>query len=95
MLIPKLSRRAALILGKTVGALVFAAVGGVVTWALDRERRRIQAEAERIADEPELVVDLPREVAPEAEPMPEEDPEPEAEPVTEAEAPVTEAEDEA
>ena len=61
MLIPKLSRRAALILGKTAGALIFAAVGGAVTWALNKERKSIQAEAERVAGEPELVMDLPRE----------------------------------
>ena len=80
MLIPKLSRRAALILGKTVGALVFAAVGGVVTWALNKERKSIQAEAERIAEEPELVMDLPREAGPEGgtEAVPEDGPEPEA-----------------
>ena len=71
MLIPKLSRRAALILGKTVGALVFAAVGGVVTWALNQERKSIQAEAERISEEPELVMDLPREEEPEEETEPE------------------------
>ena len=68
MIIPKLSRRAAGIRGKTAGALVFAALGGIVTWTLDRERKRIQAEAERISEEPELVIDLPREGDAEAEP---------------------------
>ena len=85
MLIPKLSRRAALILGKTAGALIFAAVGGVVTWALNKERKSIQAEAERIAGEPELVMDLTRDPGPAdgsettPEDLPEDGPEPEAE----------------
>ena len=66
MIVSKLSRRAAFILGKTAGALIFAAIGGVVTWVLNKERKSIQAEAERIAEEPELVVELPRETGPDS-----------------------------
>ena len=66
MILPKLSRRAALILGKAAGVLIISAVGGTVSWLLDRERRRVQAEAVRVSEEPTLVLDLPTEVKPEA-----------------------------
>ncbi len=66
MIVPKLSRRAALILGKAAGVLIISAVGGTVSWLLDRERRRVQAEAVRVSEEPTLVLDLPTEVKPEA-----------------------------
>ena len=66
MILPKLSRRAALILGKAAGVLIISAVGGTVSWLLDRERRRIQSEAVRVSEEPKLVLDLPTEVKPEA-----------------------------
>ena len=44
MILPKVSRKAALILGKAAGALILAAVGGTVTWLLDQGRRRILEE---------------------------------------------------
>lgn len=75
MIIPKVSRKAAVILGKAAGALILTAIGGTVSWLLDRERKRIQAEAVRTSEEPELVIELPREVEPETpEPEPGMDP---------------------
>ena len=68
MFIPKVGRRAALILGKAAGALILAAVGGTVSWLLDRERKRIQEEAVRASDEPELVIELPGNAEAEKEP---------------------------
>lgn len=68
MIIPKIGRRAAVILGKAAGALIFAAVGGTVAWLLDRERRNILDEAERISEEPEQELELTLEAA---EPSPE------------------------
>lgn len=67
MYIPKIGRRAAVLLGKTAGALLFAALGGTVTWLLDQGRRRIQEEAVQAAEEPETVMELPREAEPETE----------------------------
>ena len=78
MILQKISRRAALILGKAVGAAVFAVVGGTVAWLLDRERRAIQEEAIRQAEEPEMEFTLPEE----AEDLPEEE-EPAGEPLRE------------
>lgn len=51
MILPKISRRAALLLGKAAGAAIFALVGGAAAWLLDRERRAIQAEAIRRSEE--------------------------------------------
>lgn len=79
MILPKISRRAALILGKAVGAAVFAVVGGAVAWLLDQERRSIQEEAIRQSEEPEVEFTLPEEV----EDLPEKE-EPEGEPRREA-----------
>ncbi|MBO4677133.1 MAG: hypothetical protein J5633_06275 [Oscillospiraceae bacterium] len=69
MVLPKISRRAALILGKAVGAVIFTVVGGAVAWLLDQERKSIQAEAIRQSEEPEMEFSLPREIEdlPEAE----------------------------
>ena len=69
MILPKISRRAALILGKAVGAVIFTAVGGAVAWLLEKERRSVQAEAIRQAEEPEVEFSLPAEAGdlPEAE----------------------------
>lgn len=67
MILPKVSRKAALILGKAAGALILAAVGGTVTWLLDQGRKRILEETELDEQEPELVIDLPREVEQEPE----------------------------
>lgn len=68
MLLPKVSRKAALILGKAAGALILAALGGTVTWLLDQGRRRVLEETPQEETEPELVIDLPREAEPEPEP---------------------------
>ncbi len=65
MILPKVSRRAAYILGKAAGTLILAAVGGTVTWLLDQGRKRILEETELDEQEPELVIDLPREAEPE------------------------------
>ena len=69
MVLPKISRRAALILGKAAGAVIFAVVGGAVAWLLDKERKSIQEEAIRQSEEPEAEFSLPREIEamPEAE----------------------------
>ena len=63
MIEPKASRKAALILGKAAGALILAAVGGTVTWLLDKGRREILDDTR--LEEEELVIDLPREAEPE------------------------------
>ena len=62
MILPKTSRRAALILGKAAGAVIFTILGGAAAWLLDKERRAIQAEAIRQSDEPEREFSLPREI---------------------------------
>ena len=62
MVLPRISRKAALILGKASGAVIFTVVGGTVAWLLDKERRAIQAEAIRQSDEPEREFSLPQEV---------------------------------
>ena len=69
MILPKISRRAALVLGKAAGAVIFAAVGGAIALLLDKERKAIQAEAIRQSEEPEAEISLPREIEdlPEAE----------------------------
>ena len=61
MILPRISRRAALALGKAAGALIFTLVGGAVVWLLDKERRIIQAEAIQQSEEPEVEFSLPRE----------------------------------
>ena len=38
MVLPRISRRAAVILGKAAGAVIFTVVGGAVAWLLDKER---------------------------------------------------------
>lgn len=69
MVLPRISRRAAAILGKAAGAVIFTVVGGAVAWLLDKERKAIQAEAIRQSEEPEAEFSLPREIGdpPEAE----------------------------
>ena len=80
MILPRISRRAAVILGKAAGAVIFTVVGGAVAWLLDKERRAIQDEAIRQAEEPEMEFSLPEEVEEQAETAgPAEGPEPEAE----------------
>lgn len=61
MILPKISRRAAVVLGKAAGAVIFTVVGGAVAWLLDQERRAIQAEAIRRAEEQETEVTIPTE----------------------------------
>lgn len=69
MVLPRISRRAAAILGKAAGAVIFTVVGGAVAWLLDKERKAIQAEAIRQSEEPEAEFSLPQEIGdpPEAE----------------------------
>ena len=62
MILPRMSRKAALILGKAAGALIFTVVGGVAAWLLDKECRAIQEEAIRQSEEPEVEFSLPAEV---------------------------------
>ncbi len=69
MILPRISRRAALVLGKAAGALILTAVGGTVAWLLDQGRRRILEETPPEETEPELVIDLPREAEPENGPQ--------------------------
>ena len=68
MIPSRISRRAAVILGKAAGAVIFTVVGGAVAWLLEKERRAVQAEAIRQAEEPEVEFSLPREVTEQAEP---------------------------
>ena len=62
MILPRISRRAALILGKAAGAVIFTVVCGAVAWLLDKERKAVQAEAIRQSEEPEVEFSLPREI---------------------------------
>ena len=59
MILPKVSRRAAVILGKAAGVLILTAVSGVVTWLLEKERREILEESVRAAEEPVIEIEIP------------------------------------
>ena len=64
MILPRISRKAAVILGKAAGAVIFAVVGGAAAWLLDKERRAIQDEAIRQSEDTEMEFSLPVEAAP-------------------------------
>ena len=68
-MLPRISRKAAVFLGKAAGALIFTVIGGAVALLLDKERKSIQEEAIRQSEEPEAEFSLPREIEamPEAE----------------------------
>lgn len=59
MILPRISRKAAVILGKAAGAVIFAMVGGAAAWLLDKERRAIQEEAIRQSEDTEMEFSLP------------------------------------
>lgn len=80
-MIPRISRRTAVFLGKAAGALIFTAIGGVTAWLLEKERKSILDKAAEISEETELELDLPSAVEPENTPEDADggEPEPEAE----------------
>ena len=64
-MLPRISRKAAVFLGKAAGALIFTAIGGTVAWLLEKERKNILDEADRIAGEQEIELPLEVEASPE------------------------------
>lgn len=66
-MLPRISRKAAVFLGKAAGALIFTVIGGAVALLLDKERKSILNEAERVAGEQETELPLEVEASPETE----------------------------